>query len=112
MVGLRWWSGVLVGQGPGPNCRRVEVDGSRVEHVWSCMVRDKGFGTAEAVLFYAQIWECRAGANKNRASPAETPQHYHLTTASRECQLQHGEKLGILPFIPFNGELFVGNPVL
>ena len=26
---------IFSGQGPEPNCRRVEVDGSRVEHVWS-----------------------------------------------------------------------------
>ena len=44
---------------------------------------------------------------EKEALPAETPQHYHLITVTRECQLSQAEKFGILCFTPFTPKIFV-----
>ena len=56
------------------------------------------------------LWRC--GEKKKGGIPSETPQHYHHTTLSNNCQLSVCEKLRILCFIPKFRKLFVWFPVL
>ena len=96
-----------------------QVVGSRVKLV--------GSGQGAGPIFLCPDHECRGdhwssadfasqnpspSGEQKQGIPAETPQHYHLITATIHCQLSEYEKPWILPFIPFIWKLFVGFPVL
>ena len=99
------------GESPRTDCtchpeRPQGVEGS--SHRFGC----GGFVSAKILRRASLAQDDTPRLKQKGGIPAETPQHYHHTTLSNNCQLSVWEKLRILCFTPKFRKLFVLFPVL